>query len=102
MRVDEGEWVEWEEDGSIPMFPVYRDPIGSNGDETQTTKVMFGCYYFVSIGILLSHPQTSIYEKTNLIFLFTNSAPLGRVGHRVAMSVCVCVCGSVPSGAVFF
>ena len=28
-----------------------------------------------------------------LVFLFTNSAPLGRVGHRVAMSVCV----SVPS-----
>ena len=27
--------------------------------------------------------------------LFTNSAPLGRVGHRVAMSVCVCVCVSV-------
>ena len=24
--------------------------------------------------------------------IFTNSAPLGRVGHRVAMSVCVCVC----------
>ena len=38
--------------------------------------------------------------------IFTNSAPLGRVGHRVAMSVCVsvvlCVCGSAPSGAVFF
>ena len=26
------------------------------------------------------------------LFIFTNSAPLGRVGHRVAMSVCVCVC----------
>ena len=24
--------------------------------------------------------------------MFTNSAPLGRVGHRVAMSVCLCVC----------
>ena len=24
--------------------------------------------------------------------IFTNSAPLGRVGHRVAMSVCVSVC----------
>ena len=23
--------------------------------------------------------------------IFTNSAPLGRVGHRVAMSVCLCV-----------
>ena len=29
------------------------------------------------------------------IVIFTNSAPLGRVGHRVAMSVCVCVCLSV-------
>ena len=27
--------------------------------------------------------------------VFTNSAPLGRVGHRVAMSVVVCVCVSV-------
>ena len=27
-----------------------------------------------------------------LYIIFTNSAPLGRVGHRVAMSVCVCVC----------
>ena len=27
--------------------------------------------------------------------VFTNSAPLGRVGHRVAMSVCVSVCLSV-------
>ena len=26
------------------------------------------------------------------IHIFTNSAPLGRVGHRVAMSVCVSVC----------
>ena len=34
--------------------------------------------------------------------IFTNSAPLGRVGHRVAMSVCLSVCLSAPSGAVFF
>ena len=38
--------------------------------------------------------------------IFTNSAPLGRVGHRVAMSVCVSVILSVvlsaPSSAVFF
>ena len=34
--------------------------------------------------------------------IFTNSAPLGRVGHRVAMSVCVSVCLFAPSGAVFF
>ena len=27
--------------------------------------------------------------------IFTNSAPLGRVGHRVAMSVCGDVCGDV-------
>ena len=26
------------------------------------------------------------------LFIFTNSAPLGRVGRRVAMSVCVYVC----------
>ena len=30
--------------------------------------------------------------------IFTNSAPLDPVGHRVAMSVCL----SAPSGAVFF
>ena len=34
--------------------------------------------------------------------VFTNSAPLGRVGHRVAMSVCVCVCLCALSGAVLF
>ena len=40
-----------------------------------------------------------------LIKLFTESAPLGRFSHRVAMSVCLSVCVSVclsaPSGAVF-
>ena len=34
--------------------------------------------------------------------ILTNSAPLGRVGPRVAMSVCLCVCLSAPSSAVFF
>ena len=34
--------------------------------------------------------------------LFTNLAPLGRVGHRVAMSVCVSVCLSVPSQNAHF
>ena len=33
---------------------------------------------------------------------FTNSAPLGRVGHRVVMSVCVSVCLSVPSRNTHF
>ena len=34
--------------------------------------------------------------------IFTASAPLGRFSHRVAMSVCGSVCGSAPSGIVFF
>ena len=34
--------------------------------------------------------------------IFTNSAPLGRVGHRVAMSVCVSVCLSLPSRNTHF
>ena len=34
--------------------------------------------------------------------IFTNSARPGRVGPRVAMSVCLCVCLSAPSSAVFF
>ena len=30
--------------------------------------------------------------QTMWIRIFTNSAPLGRVSHRVAMSVCLSVC----------
>ena len=33
--------------------------------------------------------------------IFTESAPLGWLSHKVAMSVCEDVCLSVPSGAVF-
>ena len=33
---------------------------------------------------------------------FTNWAPLGRVGHRAAMSVCLSVCVFAPSCAVCF
>ena len=36
-----------------------------------------------------------------LVCDMTNSAPLGRVGHRVAMSVWMSVCVSAPSGEVF-
>ena len=36
-----------------------------------------------------------------IIEIFTNSAPLGRVGHRVAMSVCMSGCLCAPSSAVF-
>ena len=35
------------------------------------------------------------------VLIFTNSAPLGRVGHRVGMSVYLSGCLSAPSGAVF-
>ena len=38
------------------------------------------------------HVHVSIYLSIYMspfIVIFTNSAPLGRVGHRVAMSVCV-------------
>ena len=34
--------------------------------------------------------------------IFTNSAPLGRVGHRVAMSVCLSVCLSSSSFLFLF
>ena len=37
----------------------------------------------------------------NLFPLFTESAPLGRFSHRVAISVQMSVCLSAPSGAVF-
>ena len=35
-------------------------------------------------------------------FVFTELAPLGRFSHRVAMSVCLCVCLFAPLDAVFF
>ena len=34
--------------------------------------------------------------------IFTNLAPLGRVGLRIAMSGCLFVCLFAPSGAVSF
>ena len=36
------------------------------------------------------------------LVIFTNSAPLGRVGLKVAMSICLSVCVFAPTGAVFF
>ena len=44
----------------------------------------------------------SIKLLYNISYIFTNSAPLGRVGHRAAMSVCVSVCLSVPSRNTHF
>ena len=45
------------------------------------------------------------YPNTKMPFfpcIFTTSSPLGRVGHKVAMSVCLSVCVSAPSSAFFF
>ena len=39
--------------------------------------------------------QGLLYKRGTIIIIFTNSAPLGRVGQRVAMSVCLFVCLSV-------
>ena len=69
--------------------------------------------YFGRVFIWLLVKGTTALCKNTLTFeahwpfwvIFTNSAPLGRVGHRVAMfvclDVCVSVCLSAPSGAVF-
>ena len=40
--------------------------------------------------------------KVRKVCIFTESAPLDRFSHRVAMSVCVPVCLSAQSVAVFF
>ena len=61
------------------------------------TKEHFIHFIFACLGMFLY----SVVTKVNLKrkerncspkSIFTNSAPLGRVGHRVAMSRCVCVC----------
>ena len=43
--------------------------------------------------------KANVYRPAEAVdkqqILFTNSAPLGRVGHRVAMSVVVWLCGCV-------
>ena len=44
------------------------------------------------IWICVEPPLPAFWKMSRRKQLFTNSAPLGRVGHRVAMSVCVCVC----------
>ena len=46
-----------------------------------------------TLGLLIT-----LYTK-NSSEIFTNSATLRRVGHRAAMSVCVCVCAI---GCIFF
>ena len=65
-----------------------------------TTIWMRGRYleYNFTIMFLLCYKVITIIK----IKVFPNSAPLGRVGHRVAMSRCLSVCLFVPSGAVFF
>ena len=41
------------------------------------------------------------WNNKSLFNDFTESAPLGRFGHRDAMSVCLFVCLCAPSGAIF-
>ena len=76
-----------------------RDPHGFNRSIFHTN----------CIGNNLKESLLIMFNNLNTVLsglIFTNSAPLGRVGHRVAMSVCVSVCLSVcvcaPSSAVFF
>ena len=51
-------------------------------------------------------PKIIINCRQYKSWIFTNSAPMGRVGLGVAMSVCLwvclCVCLFAPSSAVFF
>ena len=47
---------------------------------------------FISIKVDEGKGKTPIHQKWIMCLFFTNSAPLGQVGHRVAMSVCVSVC----------
>ena len=75
---------------------------------TQKKGLFFGEFCLTSRIFLVSVPLSASVERcfVSRMLIFTNSAPLGRVGHRVAMSVCMSVCLSVclfaPSGAVFF
>ena len=45
-------------------------------------SVHYRCYYLLK-------PRESV---TSICEIFTNSSPLGRVGHKVVMSVCLYVC----------
>ena len=47
---------------------------------------------FLVLVLLSTYVARFIVSCMQEFFFFTNSARLGRVGHRVAMCVCLCVC----------
>ena len=56
---------------------------------------MFICYFFKVRKRRSRNKEKKWTLNIKKKIFFTNSAPLGRVGHRVAMSVCGDVCVSV-------
>ena len=78
-------------------FPLLEKPL----PRVPETFCLFWSF-FVHFGIGTTFPtQKKIQCLPYAGFNFHQLAPLGRVGHKVAMSVCLCVCLSAPSGAVF-
>ena len=56
------------------------------GTDTKTNNKQEVVPNFVSLNFIL------VAHFSEMCAIFTNSAQLGRVGHRVAMSVCLSVC----------
>ena len=79
------------------------DQLGPVGPSWWKSGRLYICVVVRSVGCLFVtvatfHIGISILRNSTRYWkewsdeIFTNSAPLGRAGHRVAMSVCVCVC----------
>ena len=64
---------------------------------------LFLLIYKESISIFTYRSWTAPTERplSSCSYIFNESAPLNLFSHRGAMSVCVCVCLSAPSDAVF-
>ena len=65
-------------------------------------NIRFWNVSLIFLFILLYNWKLYQLPKYNPLGVFTESAPLGRFSHRVAMSVCVSVYLCAPSRAVFF
>ena len=73
------------------------DPSGPNNpDYLIYLKIILRCKNYLDIHLSCIYIVIGRVSVSQVIFctiyIFTNSAPLGRVGHRVAMSVVVSVC----------